>query len=62
MSGDDLTIGLFLFGTAIAFGLTAVTLELAGQIGCWLCRFLVSQRFYLSAQFFGQLLVKIWSD
>ncbi|SRR6266851_4049921 len=26
MSGDDLTIALFLFGTAIAFGLTAVTL------------------------------------
>ena len=46
MSGDDLTIALFLFGTAIAFGLTAVTL--AG----WTNRALVVSLFGVAAVLF----------
>jgi hypothetical protein len=46
MSGDDLTIALFLFGTAIAFGLTAVTL--AG----WTNRALVVSLFGVAAILF----------
>jgi hypothetical protein len=46
MSGDDLTIALFVFGTAIAFGLTAVTL--AG----WTNRALVVSLFSVAAILF----------
>jgi hypothetical protein len=46
MSGDDLTIALFLFGTAIAFGLTAVTLA------AWTHRALVVSLFVAAVAMF----------